>query len=135
MPNGHATTQFARGLNDPILTFLDRIRRTDLGTRRLVAVEADVRRRLNPLGPIDEVEVDHRHAAMRVALLAGLETRLAADAARRVDVELKSKHGLLFSSGAGPHPRASCHASGLATLAPSRCLPTACSSRRGTRTP
>ena len=36
---------------------------------------------------IDEIDVDHRMSAMRVALGARVDARLAADAARRIDEE------------------------------------------------
>ena len=39
--------------------------------------------------PIDELEVNHRFAAMRVALGAGLHAGLAADAAVRIDEEVE----------------------------------------------
>ena len=40
-------------------------------------------------GAVDVLEVDHRVAAVRVALGAGLHARLAADAAVRIDEEVQ----------------------------------------------
>ena len=42
--------------------------------------------------PVHEIEIDHGNAAMRVAFFAGLQASLAADAARRVDVEFHAEH-------------------------------------------
>src|SRR5437764_11375686 len=39
-----------------------------------------------------KVKIDHRHAAVRVAFLTGLQAGLAADAARGIDVKLHAKH-------------------------------------------
>ena len=95
MPNGQASTQFEqamqrgfeRRLHDAVLALLDGVGGADLRAGGVVAVHADVGRGGDGLRAVDEVEVDHRDAAMGVALLAGLEAGLAADAARRVDVE------------------------------------------------
>src|SRR5678816_2544280 len=59
---------------------LDGVRRTDLGARRLLAVHADDGDRLHAFRAVDVFEVDHRLAAMRVALRARLHAGLAPDA-------------------------------------------------------
>jgi hypothetical protein len=42
--------------------------------------------------PFNEIEVDHRLPAVGLAFFASLETGAAADAARRVNVELVTEH-------------------------------------------
>src|SRR5262249_49851101 len=61
--------------------------RAHLGAGRILAVHADRRRRLRARAPVDEVEMDHRPTAVRAALRAGLDARLAADAPALVDDE------------------------------------------------
>src|SRR5262249_10209376 len=80
--------------------FLDRVRRADAGADRVLAVHADLRRRLHRLAPPDRLQVDHGAAAVRVALLAGLHARLAADAAGIVDEEPRLAHTTPPASGA-----------------------------------
>src|SRR5579884_5634 len=82
-------------MHDSVLALLNRVRRANFGAGRVVAVPADIGRRGGRLTPVDEVEIDHGVSAVRLALLAGLETRLAADATRRVDVKLQSEHQAL----------------------------------------
>ena len=90
-PNGQASTQLPhamqRGLradlHDAVAGALDRVGRADLGAGRLLAVHADDRHGLHALRAVDVFEVNHRLAAMRVALGARLHARLAADAAVR----------------------------------------------------
>ena len=60
-------------------------------------MHADDGHRLRRLRAIDVLEVDHRFAAVRVALGARLHAGLAADAAVRVDEEvqlIRLRHGL-----------------------------------------
>jgi hypothetical protein len=79
----------ARRLDDAVAGALDGVGRADLGAGRLLAVHADDRDGLDALGAADELEVDHRLAAMRVALRAGVEAGLAADAAAGIDEEME----------------------------------------------
>ena len=76
-----------RRLHDAVLVLLDRVGRAHLGAGRVLAVHAHHRRRLGGGGPVDLLEVDHRRAAVRAALLARLHARPAADAAALVDDE------------------------------------------------
>src|SRR5207253_2510156 len=75
-------------LHDAVAGALDRVGGTDLGARRRIAVHADDRHGLYGNRAVDILEMDHRRAAMRVALAAGRHARLAADAAIGVDEEL-----------------------------------------------
>src|SRR5262249_41127186 len=84
-------TRLAGRVHDAVGRALDRVGRTDLGAGRCVAVHADDRRRLRRARAIEIVELDHRLAAVRVALRAGLHAGLAADAAARVDEELHDR--------------------------------------------
>ena len=84
-------------VNDAVFGLLDRIRRTDSCARRILAVHADDGRGLRAGGAVDELEVNHGAATMRVAFHAGLHAGLAADAARRIDEELESVHDATFS--------------------------------------
>src|SRR5262249_53426432 len=77
---------------DPVFVFLDRIGRANLRARRIVAVPANIGRSCDRLFAVDEVEVDHRYTAVGVALLARPQTRLAADTARRIDIEFHPEH-------------------------------------------
>src|SRR5262249_23428440 len=79
----------ARRLHDAVAGALDRVGRTDLRAGRLFAVHAYDRNGLNAFPAVDVLQVDHRIAAMRVALRAGLHTCLTADAAARVDEEVQ----------------------------------------------
>src|SRR4029079_5707394 len=79
----------ARALHHTVTGALDRIGRADFGAGRLLAMHAHDRDRLHALRALHVFEMDHRNAAMRVALGARLYTRLAADAAIRVDEELE----------------------------------------------
>jgi hypothetical protein len=54
---------------------------------RLLAVHAHHRHGLDTGGTIDELEMNHRFAAMRIAFGAGLHARLTTDAAARIDEE------------------------------------------------
>src|SRR5262249_11754249 len=76
-----------RGEDDPLRVDLDRVRRADARARRVGAVHADGRRGLDGLGAGQEVQVDHRVAAVPGTLAARLLAGAAADAAIRVDVE------------------------------------------------
>ena len=81
--------RLARALDDAVAGALDRVGRADLGAGRLLAVHADDRAPSARVRAIDVLEMDHRLAAVRVALGARLHARLAADAAARVDEELE----------------------------------------------
>jgi hypothetical protein len=48
-------------------------------------------------GAVDELEMDHGPAAMRIAFHAGLHAGFAADAARRIDEKVESVHNATFS--------------------------------------
>src|SRR5581483_2855953 len=77
------------------------IRRADLGARRLLAVHADDGHRLDAVAPADELKMDHRLAAVRVAFGARLHARLAPDAAVRIDEEMQVvgfRHGYCCGS-------------------------------------
>jgi hypothetical protein len=52
-------------------------------------MHADNRRGLHAVGAVDELEMNHRLAAMRVAFRACLHARLAPDAAVRVDKKIQ----------------------------------------------
>ena len=99
-PNGQASTQleqamqrgFSDRLHDAVLGLLDRVGGADLRAGRVVAVHADRRDRRDRVAAVEKVDVDHRDAAVRVALGAGVDAGLAADAARRIDVELVAEH-------------------------------------------
>jgi hypothetical protein len=60
-------------MDDPVLTFLDRICRTNLRTSGFVAMPADIGRGGDTFAALDEIEVDHRLPAVGFALLAGLQ--------------------------------------------------------------
>ena len=68
---------------------LDRVGGAHLGARRLLAVHADDRHGLHAAVAINVFEMDHRLAAMGVALAARLHAGLAADAAIGVDEEVQ----------------------------------------------
>src|SRR5688572_30495353 len=68
-------------MNYSVGALLDGVRRADLGAGRVLTVHADLRRRLNRLGPVYVLQVDHRNAAVSAALCTGLHARLASDAA------------------------------------------------------
>src|SRR5690606_34614808 len=97
--------RLAGRLHDPVLGALDGIRRTDLGAGGLIAVHADDRYRLGGLRAVDEVELNYRHSLVGVALRAGLDAGVAADAAGRVDVELVVSR---YGHRASPRPPLSC---------------------------
>src|SRR5690606_12023342 len=80
---------FARGLHDAVLGAFDRVGRTHLGARRRVAVHTHDGHGLRAAFAVDEVELDHRLALVRVALGAGLDARLAADAPGGIDEEFE----------------------------------------------
>ena len=92
-----------RGLSElwttPSACLLDRVGRADLRAGRIFAVHADLGRRLHAVAPLDRLEVDHRAAAMCVALLARLHAGLAADAARVVDEERELVHRMPPAAG------------------------------------
>ncbi len=72
---------------------------TDLRADRIFAVHADLRRGLHAVAPLDRLEMDQRSAAVRVAFLARLHARLAADAARVVDEERELAHRMPPAAG------------------------------------
>src|SRR5262249_35116609 len=78
-----------RRLNDAVAGPLDRVGGTGFRAGRLLAVHAHHRHRLHAVGAIDVLEMDHRIAAVRVALGARLHTRLAPDAAAGINEEVK----------------------------------------------
>src|SRR6185369_2984812 len=91
--------RLASALHDAIAGALDRIGRADLRAGRLLAVHAHHRHGLDRRGAIDVLEVDHRVTAVGVALGAGLDARLAADATAGIDEELEvlgDRHGFLL---------------------------------------
>src|SRR4029453_16074633 len=73
-----------RRLHDAVTRPLDGVGGAHLGARGLLAVHADDRHRLDAGRAVDELEVNHGLAAMRVAFGAGLYARLASDAAVRI---------------------------------------------------
>src|SRR6516164_9844264 len=79
-------------MDDSVVAFLDGVRRTHLCAGRFIAVPADIRGGSNALATFDEIEVDHRLSTVSLALLAGLQTGAASDAARRIDVKLVPEH-------------------------------------------
>ena len=81
-----------RRADDAVFVLLDGIGRAHLSAGGIVAVPANVGRGCDGLLAVHKVEVDHRNAAMRVALFAGLQTALAPDAARGVDIEFHPEH-------------------------------------------
>src|ERR1017187_8189985 len=81
-----------RRAHNAVFVFLNRVCRANLGARGILAVPADVGGGGDALLAVPEIEIDHGDAAMRVAFFAGLQARLAADAARRVDVEFHAEH-------------------------------------------
>src|SRR5262249_24946258 len=87
-------SRLERAVNDAVFRLLDRIGRAHAGARRIFAMHADDRRRLRAEGPVHKLEMDHRPAAMRVALHARLHAGLAADASRGIDEELEAVHTL-----------------------------------------
>src|SRR5690606_36465148 len=90
--------RLARALHDAIAGALDRVGRAHLRAGRLLAVHADHRDGLHRRVTIDELEVDHRVALVRVALGARLRAAAAADTAARIDEELevlRNRHLLL----------------------------------------
>jgi hypothetical protein len=82
-------TRLPRRLHHPVAGAFDRVSRTYLRARRLLAVHADDRHGLHTFGTVDVLEVNHRLTAVRVALAACLHTGLAADAAARIDEEVQ----------------------------------------------
>src|SRR5262245_46320327 len=91
-PNGQASTQLLQAMQRGLRAVsrpLDGVGRADLGARRRVAVHADHRDGLHRDRPIDVLQVDHGVPAMRVALAARGDARLAADAAVGVEEELE----------------------------------------------
>src|SRR5262249_38074435 len=81
---------FERAVNDAVFRLLDRIGRAYARARRIFAMHADDRRRLRAERAVHELEVDHRAAAMRVALHARLHAGFAADASRGIDEEFEA---------------------------------------------
>src|SRR4029079_17294538 len=71
---------------------------------RLVAMHADGGHGGRRLPAVQEVHVDHGHSAVRLALRAGRLAGAAADAARRVDVELVAEHQKLRTGSATGFP-------------------------------
>src|SRR5262249_738340 len=90
---------FARRLHDAVAAPLYRVARPSLRARRLLGVHADHRHRLHAVSAIDEFEMNHRFAAVRVALGACLDAGLASDAAIWIDEEVEVvglRHNLLL---------------------------------------
>src|SRR5207249_606198 len=79
-------------LRDAVRSLLDRIRRADAGADGVLTVHADLRRGLDAVAAADRLQVDHGAPAVGIALLAGLDARLAPDAARVVDEERQLAH-------------------------------------------
>src|SRR5690606_25485216 len=78
----------ARGLHHAVAHALDRVRGADLGASGRIAVHTDHGHGLGRQRTVDKIKLDHRIALVGVAFGAGLNTRLAADAATRVHKEL-----------------------------------------------
>src|SRR5690606_31730517 len=78
-----------RALHHPVARALDRVGGTDLRARRRVAVHTHHGHRLWRMRAIDVVQLDHRMAPVRVTLGTCLHTRVAPDAAVRIDEELE----------------------------------------------
>ena len=93
-------------MDDAVIALLDRVRGTHHGTGRLFAMPADVGSCRGRCLPVDEVKIDHRLAAMGFTFRTGFDARLAADAARRIDVEFVAVHQALpfFGSDMFPFP-------------------------------
>ena len=66
---------------------------TDFRAGWRVAVHANDRHGLRRVSPIDVVKLNHRVALVRVALSASLHTRVAPDAATRIDVKITGLGG------------------------------------------
>src|SRR5262249_47674216 len=93
-------SRLQRASDDAIFAAFDRIGRTDERAGRLLAVHADHWHSGDAVRPIEEVDVNHRHAAMAVTFGASGYARLAADATGRIDEELVRGHQSLRSMGA-----------------------------------
>src|SRR4030095_9756897 len=88
---------FQGTVNDSVFRLLDGICRTDACAGRILAVHANDRRSLGAEGAVDELEMDHGPAAMRIAFHAGLHAGFATDAARRIDEKVESVTNATFS--------------------------------------
>src|SRR5690606_23514181 len=71
----------AGGLDDAVARALDSVGGADLGAGGRVAVHADDGDGLDGAGAVHVLQLDHGVAAVGIALRAGLDTGLAADAA------------------------------------------------------
>ena len=112
--------------DDAVLLLFDGVGRANLGAGRRIAVHADDRHGLRRARPVHVFQVNHRPAAVRVALAARLLAGAAADAAIGVDEELhvsgtgmsapslsnfsplpvlRGEGGDGFREGVDPHPR------------------------------
>jgi hypothetical protein len=79
-------------MDNSVIAFLNRIRRTDLSTGRFIAVPANICGRRDAFATLDEVEIDHRLSAMGFALFARLQTGAASDTAGGIDIKLVPEH-------------------------------------------
>src|SRR5262249_40139233 len=74
-----------RGEHHTLRSLLDGIRRTDLRAGRVLAMHAHLRRCLDRVSAVNGFQMNHRDAAMRAALPAGVHTGLTTNATRRID--------------------------------------------------
>jgi hypothetical protein len=81
------TTRLTRRLHDTVRGALDGVGRTNLGASWRIAMHADHRGRLRRLRAIENIQLDHRVAAMGIAFTTGLDAGIASDAARRIQEE------------------------------------------------
>jgi hypothetical protein len=79
-------------VHDAILSFFNSIGGADLSARGLIAMPAHVCGGGDAVPTLDKIKVDHRLAAVRLALFTCLQTRAATNAAGGIDVKLVSEH-------------------------------------------
>ena len=100
IPNGHASTQLEQAIHrgfradwttpsSPILIASAGHTSAQVGSSQWKQTNAAL---AMEFGPVQVIEIDHGDATMRLAFFASLQAGLAADAARRIDVELVTEH-------------------------------------------
>jgi hypothetical protein len=72
-------------LDNAIFSLLDRIRGADFGTCGTVAVHADGRNSCGGPVPVNEIDMDHRIAAMGFAFGTSIDAGFTPDAPRGID--------------------------------------------------
>src|SRR6185503_8951486 len=96
------TAWLERRHHDAVIRNLDRIRRTNECTGRLLAMHADSRHRCCCLGSIDVIDKDHRVTLVCGAFAAGSDTGTAADATLRIDEHRLFHYPFLTSLNEAP---------------------------------